>query len=151
MSKSNTFENELLLLIFQNANVALIGDATGLRGSSTAGSLYVSLHTADPGEAGSAQTTSEVSYGSYARVAVARTAGGWAVSGNQASPVAAVTFPTGTTGTVAQNALWAAVGTDASGTGKILFRAQIGGGGLYTGTAMTPVLNAGTGFVTTED
>lgn len=40
MSKGNTFENDLLLLIFNNTDAALIGDATGLRGSSTAGSLY---------------------------------------------------------------------------------------------------------------
>lgn len=81
MSKGNTFENDLLLLIFNNTDAALIGDATGLRGSSTAGSLYVSLHTGDPGEAGN-QTTSECAYGSYARVAVARSGSGWTVSGN---------------------------------------------------------------------
>ena len=61
MSKGNTFENDLLLLVFNNTNAANIGDATGLRGSSTAGSLYVSLHTADPGEAGD-QTTDEITY-----------------------------------------------------------------------------------------
>ena len=150
MSKSNSFETAFLALIFQNSNIANIGDATGVRGSSTAGSLYVSLHSADPGETGS-QTTNEVTYGSYARVAVARSAGGWTVSGNQASPVAAITFPTGTSGTVAQNATYAGVGTDSSGAGTLLFRAQISNGGLYTGTMMTPVLNASTGFVTTED
>ena len=52
MSKSNSLENGLLELIFKNTNFANVGDATGLRGSSTAGSLYASLHTADPGEAG---------------------------------------------------------------------------------------------------
>ena len=39
---------DLLELIFQNLDCANIGDATGLRGSITAGSLYVSLHTANP-------------------------------------------------------------------------------------------------------
>lgn len=63
MSKGNTFENDLLLLIFNNTDAALIGDATGLRGSSTAGSLYVALHTADPGEAGTAATGGKVSGG----------------------------------------------------------------------------------------
>lgn len=65
--------------IFQNANVANIGDGTGLRGSPTAGSLYISLHSADPGAAGD-QTTSEASYTNYARQGVARSAAGWTVA-----------------------------------------------------------------------
>lgn len=32
MSKSNTFENDLLKLIFNNDDIALIGDAAGLHG-----------------------------------------------------------------------------------------------------------------------
>ena len=98
MSKSNAFENALLLLAFNNTNIANVGDATGLRGSTTAGSLYLSLHTADPGEAGS-QTTSEAAYTSYARVAVARSGAGFTVTGNSVSPAATVSFPAGTGGT----------------------------------------------------
>ena len=56
MSKGDTFENDLLLLIFNNTDIALIGDAAGLQNSAVAGSLYVSLHTRDVGEGGS-QTT----------------------------------------------------------------------------------------------
>ena len=97
MSKGNTFENELLLLIFNNDAIALIGDASGLQPSATAGSLYVSLHTGDPGEAGTA-TTSEAAYGSYARVAVARSGAGWTVSGNAVSNAALVQFPQCTSG-----------------------------------------------------
>lgn len=52
MSASNAFETALLTLIFNNTNLANVGDATGLRGSTTAGSFYIGLHTADPGEAG---------------------------------------------------------------------------------------------------
>jgi hypothetical protein len=55
MPLSDTFENDLMLLVFNNTNCADVGDATGLRGSSTAGSLYIALHTADPGEAGTAK------------------------------------------------------------------------------------------------
>lgn len=69
----------VLNLLFNNSDIANIGDATGLRGSSTAGSLYVSLHTSDPGTTGD-QTTNEATYTSYARVAVARTAGGWTIA-----------------------------------------------------------------------
>jgi len=124
MSKSNTFENDLLLLIFNNTNVANVGDATGLRGSTTAGSLYVSLHTADPGEAGD-QTTSEISYTGYARVAVARTSGGWTVTGSSVSPAAEISFGAMTAGTGGL-ATHAAVGTAASGTGKVLYKGALG-------------------------
>jgi hypothetical protein len=57
--------------------------------------IVVALHTADPGDAGT-QSTSEAAYGSYARVNVARTTGGWTASGTapaQVVPVAAITFP----------------------------------------------------------
>src|SRR5688572_4455701 len=92
MSKTNTFENDLLLHVFQNADIALIGDAAGLQNSATEGSLYVSLHTSDPGEAAD-QSTNETAYTNYARVAVARNSGGWTVSNNQASNAGAVSFP----------------------------------------------------------
>jgi len=118
MSKSNTFENDLLLLIFNNTDIALIGDAAGLQNSATAGSLYVSLHTADPGEAGN-QTTNETAYTNYARVAVARSGAGWTVSGNAVSNAALVQFAQcGVTGATLTHF---GVGTDASGAGKLLY------------------------------
>ena len=101
MSASNAFENDLLLLIFNNTDIANVGDAAGLQNSVTAGSLYVSLHTADPGETGT-QATSETSYTGYARVAVARSGAGWTVSGTAPTQVvnaATVTFGTSTVGT----------------------------------------------------
>lgn len=122
MSKGNTFENDLLLLIFNNTNAANIGDATGLRGATTPGSLYVALHTADPGEAGS-QTTSECAYTSYARVAVARSSGGWTVTANSVSPVATISFPACTGGT--ETATFWSIGTSVSGAGKLLYSGAI--------------------------
>lgn len=92
MSKSNTFENELLAHIFNNANIANIGDATGVRGSTAAGSLYLALHTSDPGEAGTA-TTGEIAYTGYARRAVARSAAGFTVTGNAVTLTSDVDFP----------------------------------------------------------
>ena len=71
MSKGNTFENDILKLIFNATAIANIADNAA---SSPLTNLYASLHTADPGEAGD-QTTNETSYTSYARVAVARTSG----------------------------------------------------------------------------
>lgn len=58
---TNAAATNFLNHLFANADWANIGDATGLRGSSTAGSLYLSLHTSSPGEAGD-QTTNEISY-----------------------------------------------------------------------------------------
>jgi hypothetical protein len=91
MGMSNTFENDLALLIFNNTNIADIGDATGLRGSSTAGNLWLALYTSDPGEAGTA-TTNETAYIGYLRVALVRSDSGWTVTGNSVSPVADVDF-----------------------------------------------------------
>lgn len=88
-SKTNSFETSLLNHIFNNADIANIGDATGVRGSAAAGSLYLALFTASPGETGAG---TEANYTGYARVAVARTAGGWTISGAQASNASAITF-----------------------------------------------------------
>lgn len=118
MSKGNTFENDLLQLVFNNVDIADIGDAAGLQNSATAGSLYLALHTGDPGEAGTA-TTSEAAYGSYARVAVARTVGGWTVSGSTASNAALVQWPECTSGSETITHL--SVTTAASGASKILY------------------------------
>lgn len=117
MSAGNTFENELLLLIFNNDAVADIGDASGLQPSSADGNLYVALHTANPGEAGN-QSTSEVSYTGYAREAVPRTTGGWTVSANSVDNAAAITFGECTAGSA--TATHFSIGTAASGTGKII-------------------------------
>lgn len=122
MSKSNSFENSWLLLLFNNTNIANIGDVTGLRGSTVAGSLYVSLHTADPGEAG-AQNTSEATYTSYARVAVARSAAGWTVAANAVSNTAAITFPAATGGS--NTITHFGVGTDSSGVGTLLYKGAL--------------------------
>jgi len=118
MSKSNTFENDLLLLVFNNTDITLIGDAAGLQNSATAGSLYVSLHTADPGEAGD-QTTNETAYTNYVRVAVARSGAGWTVTGNAVANAALVQFAQcGVTGATFTHF---GVGTDSSGAGKLLY------------------------------
>jgi hypothetical protein len=118
MSKSNTFENDLLLLIFNNDDIANIGDAGGIGGSTSDGNLYVSLHTADPGEAGD-QATNETAYTNYLRVAVARTVGGWTVSGNTASNAALVQFATcGASGATITHF---GVGAASSAAGKLLY------------------------------
>ncbi|ANL84685.1 phage tail fiber protein [Rhizobium phaseoli] len=119
MSKGNTYENDLLKLIFNATAIANIADNAG---SSPLTSLYVSLHTADPGEAGD-QTTSEATYTSYARVAVARTSGGFTVTGNSVSPAADIVFPAATAGT--NTITHFAIGTASSGAGKLLYSGTV--------------------------
>lgn len=145
MSKSNSWENSLLLLLFNNTNVANVGDATGLRGSATAGSLYVSLHTADPGEAGD-QTTNEITYTSYARVAVARSGSGFTITGNSVSPASTISFPAGTGGS--GTATYFGIGTASSGTGVLLYSGTITPN-IVCGNGVTPQLS--TASTITED
>lgn len=122
MSMTNAAEAALLDLIFLNTDWANIGDAGGLQNSATAGSFYISLHTADPGEAGD-QTTNEIAYTSYARVAVARSAGGWTRSVSTVSNTALVQFPqcTGGSGT----ATHFGIGTDATLAGNLILKGAL--------------------------
>ena len=97
MSKTTAFETDFLELIFNNVDIANIGDGTGVRGSSTPGSLFIALFIGDPGEAGA--IADECNYTGYARVAVARSTSGWTITGDTASNTAAVTFGECTAGT----------------------------------------------------
>ena len=133
MSKSNSFENSLLQLLFNNVDIANIGDAGGIQNSATAGSLYVALHTADPGEAGD-QTTSECAYGSYDRVAIARSAGGWTVVTDTASNTALAQFPECTSGS--ETITYVSIGTSAYPTAGVI---------LYSG-ALTASRSVSTGI-----
>ncbi|TBE67433.1 phage tail fiber protein [Rhizobium ruizarguesonis] len=119
MSKGDTFENDLLKLIFNATAIANIADNAG---SSPLTNLEIALHTADPGESGN-QTTSECAYTSYARVAVARTSGGFTVTGNSVSPAANIDFPACTGGS--ETATHWSVGTAHTSTGKILYSGAI--------------------------
>lgn len=129
-SKSDTWENGQLLLLFNNTAFTLVGDAGGLLPSAAPGSLYLSLHTSDPGEAGD-QTTNETAYTAYTRMAVARSGAGWTVSGNQVVNAAIVDHPKCTAAPGAAITHFG-VGTDSSGAGKLL----------YSGTLTTPITMA---------
>jgi hypothetical protein len=143
MSKGDTFENDVLKLIFNATAIANIADNAA---SSPLTNLYVSLHTADPGDAGN-QTTSEISYTGYTRVAVARTTGGWTVTGNRVSPVAEISFGAMTAGT-GGTATHAAVGTAVSGTGKLLYKGALSPT-IAVSNGVTPKIT--TGSTITED
>lgn len=95
MSKSNNMENAFLALYFTAVAWADIAENDT---TSPATSIYVALHTSDPGEAGSGNTN-ETSYGSYARQAVPRNSSNWTVTGNAVENTNAISFPQCTSGT----------------------------------------------------
>lgn len=143
-SKNNEFENDLLQLIFQNTVPAAgvldtLGD--GIVAATTPGSLYISLHTADPGEAGT-QATSELTLGSYARIPVARSGAGWTVSTNNASNAVQVRFPaSGTFTTGSETAYFFQIGTLISGAGHVVYSGHLGDTAFdFTAEADTDVL-----------
>lgn len=143
MSKGNTFENDVMELIFNATAIANIADNAA---SSPLTSLYVSLHTGDPGEAGD-QTTSEATYTSYARVAVGRSGSGWTVTANEAENAALVQFPqcTGGSNTITH----VGIGTASSSTGKLLYKGALSSS-LAVSSGIQPQFAAGD-LVVSED
>lgn len=111
MSLSNTAETAILEQIFEG--VALPWNSNT--------DLYLALHTADPGEAGTA-TTSEATYTSYARVAVTR-ATDFNVSGNTISNANLEQFPQCTGGS--NTITYASIVTTSAGAGTIIVRAAL--------------------------
>jgi hypothetical protein len=128
MSLGNTTETEILTYIFDTTAPAWAAN----------GSFWVALHTADPGEAGTA-TTSEASYTSYARVAVSRTTG-FTVSGNTVENAALIQFPqSGGSGT---DCTHFSIVTTASGAGQIILRGALAAT-VPTGSGVQPQFAAG--------
>lgn len=146
MSMSNAFETALLQHILENSDLANVGDATGLRGSTTAGVLYISLHTADPGEAGT-QASNEVAYTGYARVSVVRSAAGWTVTNGVGTNDAAITFPQCTGGT--STATHFGIGSAVSGAGNLFISGALAAS-LAISNNVTPEFAAGQLSVTAD-
>ena len=136
MSKGNTTENDVLAKIFHNT--ALSWDANT--------DLYIALHTADPGEGGS-QTTSEATYGSYARQTVARSSAGWDLSGNQIQNDDLIQFPQCTSGS--NTITHVSIGTASSGAGQILYSGALDAS-LSVSSGIQPQFAANT-LTVTED
>lgn len=132
MSKSNFLENAILNLIFSATAIANIADNAA---GSPLTSLYWSLHTADPGDAGD-QSTSETAYGAYARQPVLRSTGMTTSTVGSTSPAANVTFPQATTPALptVSSITHFAIGVAVSGATNIL----------YSGT-VTPNINVSAG------
>lgn len=144
MSKGDTFENDNLKLWLNAVPIANIADNAA---SAPLTNLYLTLHIADPGDAGN-QATSEIAYTGYARAVVSRTSVGWTVAGNVASLTSDVSFPTGTGGS--GTATWFGVGTSSvvGAAGKLLWKGAISPS-IVCGNGVTPILTTGTTI--TED
>ncbi len=147
MSATNAMEDGILKLFFQNANYANVGDATGLRGSSTAGVFYVSLHTANPNETGN-QSTSEAAYTApYTRESVARSTLGWDEASGVVSNHAAITFPPCTGGSESETHF--GIGSDSSGAGNLFIWGALTAS-LAVSNGITPSFAAGALDVTLD-
>jgi hypothetical protein len=150
MSKSDTLEYDVLRVVFNG-----IASTMGISATAGTTTLWVGLHTADPGDASS--TANEGGYAQYERSSVDRSSAasvGWAVtsaSGAGAagvSPLGNVDFPqetATTTGTFTYGSVWTSSNVGSSGC-------------LYNGT-ISPTINFGqnvtprltTGSSITED
>ena len=87
-TRENYFIQATLDHIYLNTAITNIGDASGLPAAATAGNLYAALLVSG----------TEANYGSYARVAIPRTASGFSRASNVVSNVAQITFPKATSG-----------------------------------------------------
>jgi hypothetical protein len=128
VSKADTFEFNVLQHVFQGQAI------TNLSATGGTTQIWMGLHTADPGDAGS--TAAEGGYSAYTRVATQRSTSGWGVTSGtsaataSASPGANVDFPSNTstsTGTFTHASVWLSSSVSSSGL-------------LYSGT-ISPSIN----------
>lgn len=91
-SMTNALETNLGLHIFQNADIANVGDAAGLQNSAAAGSTQLALATSALTDADTLLTATEVAYTGYARPTQTRDSSGWSSSGDTISNAALIQF-----------------------------------------------------------
>lgn len=112
MTKSDTTENDTLKCILKGVDPSWRSNAT----------LYVALHSADPGETGT-QLTNEVAYTDYARQPITK-ATGWTDGGSTFTNAALIQFPV--CGAVGATARYVSIGTvTTGGAGQILYSGQL--------------------------
>lgn len=137
MAISGTTETAIMALIFNATAWANYADNAA---STPQTQIANALHTADPGNAGT-QSTSEITYTSYARTQVNRNSGGWTVSGTNpasVSPVANISFAAGTGGTGTAS-FWS-TGKTGGGATAILLSGTVTPN-IVTGNGITPILS----------
>jgi hypothetical protein len=139
---SDAFEQALALLYFEATNWANVADNAA---SSPIANWQLGLHTSSPGEAGD-QTTNEIAYTSYARVAVARTSSGFDTTGGVSTLAALTSFPAGTGGS--GTATHMGLGTASSAAGILHIYGTVTPN-IVTGDSITPQLTTATSFTIT--
>lgn len=120
MSKGNVTENDFVKFLAHGTAMPTYG-----------GTLYVHLHTADPGEAGTG-ATNECAYDDYVRVGVTRDVTGWTICDADGTPNAAgsafknaaeVTFPECGSGFVGTET--ATHGSLCTASGQLLYKSAL--------------------------
>lgn len=91
-SMTDAFETALGLHLFQNADIANVGDAAGVQNSAAAGNTQLALATVAYIDGDTVLTADEVAYTGYARPTQARSSGGWSSSGDTISNAALIQF-----------------------------------------------------------
>jgi hypothetical protein len=135
-TRSNAYIQAELDLIYKNTDFAGIGDASGVRGSATAGNLYVALFT----------DTVEIAYTGYARQAIPRSASGWSRIANVVTNVSDLLFTLCPVGTTVQSATKVRIYTDAS-AGTLLHEVTLVSP-IAIQAAQRPVVEAGSITIT---
>lgn len=150
MSMSTFLASGLLDLILNNAqNLANLGDATGLRGSATPGSLYVGLHTADVAP-GDAQTVNEATYTGYARKAIAR-GSAFSGSGGTRTNAAQQDFVAASPGSPTNLITHWSIGVATSGGSVVLFAGPLAAAPkAFTATAADVLTAPGHSLINTD-
>lgn len=128
MSFSNTAETAVNTYLFVGTSVSWSGNTQ----------LWLALHTADPGEAGSA-TTSEATYGGYARVALTR-ASDFTVTGATVANANLAQFPVCSSGS--STCTYVSIVTSSSGAGTIIVSGALNSSVAVT-TGIQPQFSAG--------
>jgi hypothetical protein len=117
-AKGNAFEEAVVELIFLGTSFAGLFENDQ---STPSTYLSVQLHTGSPGETGDC-TSSEATYGAYARVGVGRTATGWTITTpNTVKPTTNITFPQCTSGTNTITHFSIGLSTVAASTSVVLY------------------------------
>ena len=141
MAKTVTYSSSVLNLLLNGIGIAGVADNTA---TGPLANTYVALHTADPTATGN-QSSNEIAYTGYTRVAVARSTGtstAWTVTSGTAKPTstAGIQFPLGTGATGGTATYWS-VGSTNTGTGTIYYSGAISPP-IICGTGVTPILTS---------
>lgn len=133
-----TFGQNVLKLFLSAIAIANLADNAA---TSPTTNSYASLHTASP--SGAVQTTNEATYPSYARVAIARTSGGWDYSGAIATLHANASWPA-STGSPSETYTHVGFGTLSSGSGVLEFWGTLAPNITMNASGITPQLTTAT-------